>query len=88
MKCAFAALLAVLSAQAVVPSVRVVAAIEIVCGANLEHRTEKQTPREARLIRADSRVRRNAPAYVSRIRPEPDTAALFQRPPPSTSFFS
>ena len=82
MKYAFAALLALLSTQAVVPSVRVAAAIEMVCGANLGHRAEEQTPREARRIRVDVQIRQNATAYVSRTGPEPDTAALFQRPPP------
>ncbi len=78
MKYAFAALLALLSTQAVMPSARAVAAIEMACGSE----TEKQTPREARRIRADAPGRQDAPVYVSRTRPEPDTAALFQRPPP------
>ncbi len=87
-KYAFAALLALLSTQAVAPCMRVVAAIEMVCGANLEHRAKEQTPEEARRVRMDVQVRRSAPTYVSRTRPEPDTAALFQRPPPLSFLFS
>jgi hypothetical protein len=48
-KYVFAALLALLSTQAAVPSVRVVTAIEIVCRTE----AEQQAPREARRIRAD-----------------------------------
>ena len=88
MKYAFAALLALLSTQAVAPSVRGVAAIEMVCSIHLEDRTEKQTPRNARRIRANVQVLRSARPYVSRTRPEPDTAALFQRPPPRSSLFA
>jgi hypothetical protein len=78
----FAALLALLSAQAAVPSVRVVAAI--VCCTE----AEQQTPREARRARAEVQVREPAPAYVSLAKPEPDTAVLFQRPPPALSLFA
>jgi hypothetical protein len=84
MKYAFAALLALLSTQALLPSFRVAAAIEIVCSKE----AEKRTPRETRSIQADAKVRQDAPAYVSRTRPAPDTAALFQRPPPLSSLFS
>jgi len=80
----FAALLALLSAQAAVPSVRFAAAIENVCCTE----AEQQTPREARLTRADVQVPKPAPAYVSLAKPEPDTAVLFQRPPPTPSLFS
>jgi hypothetical protein len=79
MKCAFVALLALLSAQAGVPSARVVTAIEMVCA----NEAKEQTPQETRRSGAGVRVLQSAPAYASRIRPEPDTAALFQRPPPS-----
>jgi hypothetical protein len=88
MKYAFAALLALLSTQAVAPTVRVAAAIEMACGANLEHRTEKQSPCEARRVGADAQVLQSTPAYVSRAIPAPDTAALFQRPPPLSLVFS
>jgi hypothetical protein len=83
-KYAFAALLALLSTQAAVPSIRVVTAIEVVCRTE----AEQQIPREARRVRADAQAPPPAPAYVSRIRPEPDAAVLFQRPPPSTSLVS
>ena len=83
-KYAFAALLALLSTQAVVQSVRIVTAIEIVCSTE----AEQQTPREARRIRADIQAGQPAPTYVSRTRPEPDAAVLFQRPPPTSSLSS
>ncbi|MGO4884357.1 MAG: hypothetical protein ACLP59_26580 [Bryobacteraceae bacterium] len=79
----FAALLALLSAQAGLPSVRVVTAIEISYCAE----TVQEIPREARKRRAHVRLPQTAPAYVSRIRPEPAAAALFQRPPPRPSLF-
>jgi hypothetical protein len=88
LKYAFAALLALLSTQAVVPSARAVAAIEMACSIHLEDRTEKQTPQDARRIRADIQVLQNARPYVSRTRPELDTAVLFQRPPPRSSLFA
>jgi hypothetical protein len=83
-KYAFAALLALLSTQAAVPSLRVVTAIEIVCRTE----AEQQTPREARHVRADLQAPPPAPPYLSRTKPEPDAAVLFQRPPPSTSLIS
>lgn len=83
-KYAFAALLALLSTQAVVPSVRVVTAIEIDCSTE----AEQQTPREARRIRSDIQAGQPAPTYVSRAKPEPDAAVLFQRPPPTSSLLS
>jgi hypothetical protein len=83
-KYVFAAMLALLSTQAAVPSVRVVAGIEIVWSSE----AEQQTPREARRIRVDIRAAQTAPAYVSRTGPEPDAAILFQRPPPTASLFS
>jgi hypothetical protein len=88
LKYAFVALLALLSAQAAVPFVRVVASIQILCSKGTEHADEKQTPQEARRIQANARVLQSAPAFVSRTRPEPDTAALFQRPPPLSFLFS
>jgi len=80
----FAALLTLLSAQAAVPSVRFVAAIEIVCCTEAEQRA----PGEAGSTRSDVQVCEPAPAYVSPATPEPDTAVLFQRPPPAPSLFS
>jgi hypothetical protein len=84
MKYAFAALLALLSTQAFVPSTRVVVCVEIVCG----NEAEEQTPQKAPPIRTDGQVRRNALNYVSRTIAAPDTAALFQRPPPLSFLFS
>ncbi|MGA3075865.1 MAG: hypothetical protein ABSG56_19530 [Bryobacteraceae bacterium] len=83
-KYVFAALLALLSTQAGVPSVRVVTAIEIVCRTE----AEQQTPREAPRPRAGRQVRQPAATYLSRTRPEPDAAILFQRPPPTPFLFS
>jgi hypothetical protein len=80
----FAALLALLSAQATVPSAHAVAAIEIVCRSE----AQQQLPSEARHIRADVPVRQSALAYASRTRPEPAAAVLFQRPSPPPSLFS
>jgi hypothetical protein len=88
MKYAFAALLALLSTQAVAPSVRMAAGIEMVCSIHLEDRTEKQAPRDALRIPADVQVLQSARPYVSRTRPEPDTAVLFQRPPPRFFLFA
>jgi hypothetical protein len=80
----FAALLALLSTQAVEPSVRVVAAVEIVCRSE----AEQQTPSDFRRTRADLPTRRPEPSYISQANPEPAAAFLFQRPPPSPSLFS
>jgi len=83
-KYVFAALLALLSTQAAVPSLRVVGAAEIVWCA----KAEQQVPREARRIRPQIPVGRPAPAYTSRTKPEPAGAGLFQRPPPTLFLFS
>ena len=83
MKYVFAAMLAFLSTQAVVPCPRILAAIEIVCRTGAE--AEQRTPREPGRIPAVRHRPPAAPAYASRTRPEPDAAALFQRPPPVTS---
>jgi hypothetical protein len=80
----FAALLALLSTQAVVPSVRVAATIEIVCRSE----AEQQIALETRCIPADIPLPQPALTYVSRIRLEPDAAVLFQRPPPQSSLIS
>lgn len=82
----FVALFALLSAQAVVPSVRVVATIEIVCRSEAE--AEQEIPREARRVPADAPILPSAVTYVSRTQPEPDASVLFQRPPPVSSLFS
>jgi hypothetical protein len=84
MKYAFAALLALLSTQAVALSVRVATAIEVV----YSNEAEQQAPREARRVLVNAPIRQATPAYVSRTRPEPYTPALFQRPPPLSSLCS
>ncbi|MGA2135484.1 MAG: hypothetical protein ABSH50_24610 [Bryobacteraceae bacterium] len=84
LKYVFAALLALLSAQAVAPSLRVVTTIEIVWRAE----ADQQAPQAARTIRKPAAALPAAPSYTSRVRPEPDAAVLFQRPPPATSLFS
>ena len=77
-KCVFAALLALVSAQAVVPSTRTLAPIEAVCGA-----LRKQSiPSESTRTQRDARVQQPAPAYSSRTTPVPDIAVLLPRPPP------
>ena len=80
----FAALLALLSTQAGVPSVRAVTAIEIVCRTQAEQRI----PREVRRTQTHTEFSQPANTYLSRTRPEPDAAILFQRPPPISSLFS
>jgi hypothetical protein len=83
-KYVFAALLALLSTQAAAPSLRVVGAAEIVWCAQ----AEQQAPREDRGIRMALPATQPALLYVSRTRPEPDAAVLFQRPPPTPFLFS
>jgi hypothetical protein len=83
-KYVFAAVLALLSTQAVVPSVRVVPAIEIVCGINLD----QQTPQDAPRIQTHTQARQPVPMYLLRVRPQLDAPNLFQRPPPRPSLFA
>ncbi|MGE5644373.1 MAG: hypothetical protein ACM336_01145 [Acidobacteriota bacterium] len=84
-KYVFAALLAFFSAQAGVPSALVAPAAEIVWCTE----AKKQAPREVALVRpAATPVPRPTPSYLSRTAPEPDSAVLFQRPPPAFSSFS
>ena len=83
LKYVFAALLTLLSAQAVVPCPRVIAAIEIVWGTEAEQQPAQETTSAPPVIQA----RRSALPYASRTRPEPDSAVLFQRPPPAGSLF-
>lgn len=79
-----AALLALLSTHAAVPSARLISAAEIVwCG-----ESEGQSSHEcAPLKRQERRVNHQPSAYESRILPAPDSAVLFQRPPPVSSLF-
>lgn len=82
-KYVFAALFALLSTQAVVPSVRVAPGIEIVCGTGVEQQIPNKTVRLVVRLRARPAV----PCYISHTRPEPDAPILFQRPPPHLSVF-
>lgn len=79
----FAALLALLSVQAVLPSARVVTSTRVLCRTE----AEQQAPREVRRRRATCPLRPPVPAFVSRALPTPDLAALFQRPPPASPRF-
>jgi hypothetical protein len=83
-KYVFAALLALLSTQAVVPSVRVAPGIEVVCGIDLE----QQTPRHAPRIQTHTQARQPVPMYLLRVRPQLDAPNLFQRPPPRPFLFA
>jgi hypothetical protein len=83
-KYVFAALLAVLSTQAVVPSVRVAPAIEIVCST----RAKQRIPQNTRNLAIARHTRPPVPAYISCARPEPSAPILIQRPPPPPSVFA
>src|SRR3954452_6716388 len=80
----FTALLALLSIHGVVPSAQVITPTVIIFRAE----AGQQISRGIRPLHRCQRVQPLAPFYVSRIRPEPDTAALFQRPPPKFPLFS
>jgi hypothetical protein len=79
----FAAMLALLSMQAAVPSVRIAAAVETVWV-----RAEQQAPRVVRRLRKVVRVRPSAPAYQSFVASQPDIVLSFQLPPPAFLFAS
>jgi len=83
-KCLFAALLAMLSAQAVVPRTRIATDIEAVCHTD----TKQQSPRVVTGAPTDLEPRSPLPVYTSRTQAGPDIAALFQRPPPNFFFVS
>jgi len=80
----FAALLALLSTQAVVPVRRADAAIEIAWCRD----AEQQTPSEVLSTQPTIAARQSPPVYASHTRLAPDAAVLFQRPPPSLSLFA
>ncbi|HWD99100.1 MAG TPA: hypothetical protein VG345_08690 [Bryobacteraceae bacterium] len=84
LRCVFAALVAVLMAQAAAPSTRVVTTIEIVWTAGIE----QQAPQKLVSVRTNHAVRRESSSYVSQTRLAPDLNDLFQRPPPSASPFA
>ena len=82
-KYVFAALLALLLPQTAGPCFKVAAGVEIANSTG----ARQQAPREARLapcleLQASQPA---APSYRSQTRPEPEIAALFQRPPPGPS---
>lgn len=79
-KYAFAALLALLSTQALVPSERLVATIGVLCAIPLEDKTETENPRDARRIQVGPQVLQRARVYVSWIGSESDIDVLFRRP--------
>jgi len=81
----FTALLALFSAQAAMPSAHVVSAAGIIWCA--ETQQEKQSE-DIRRAGAPGRTQQPLPSYRSRTLAEPDSAVLFQRPPPATSLFS
>jgi hypothetical protein len=82
----FAAMLALLVTQAPTPSVRVVAAFEIVWLAQSEvrQRAPRKIPRPART----SPDRREPQAYVSLEASAPDVVLIYQLPPPVSTFAS
>jgi hypothetical protein len=83
-KYVFAALLAMLSAQAAVPSRHLASPAQIVWCAE----TEQQAAEQIQPVRVVRRERLSAVDYTSRVSAPPDSAALFQRPPPGTSLFA
>lgn len=86
----FAAMLALLATQAPVPSVRVVAAFEIVWLAQslAQSDVRQRAPRSIRRTARTTRERRQPQAYVSLVDSEPDVVLVYQLPPPVPSFAS
>jgi hypothetical protein len=82
----FAAMLALLATQASMPSVRVVAAFEIVWLAQSEVR--QRAPRKIQRTARTTPDRRKPLAYVSLVASEPDVVLIYQLPPPVSSFAS
>jgi len=80
----FAALLALLSAHAAVPSRHLESPEQIVWCAE----TEQHAAEPASAIRVERREQPAIVEYTSRITAPPDAAALFQRPPPANSLFA
>ncbi len=79
----FAALLALLSAQAAVPSRHVESTAKIVWCAE----TEQQAIEQVRRVRTTQTAPPAVVEYTSHITVPPDAAVLFQRPPPASSLF-
>jgi len=79
----FAALLALLSTQTALPSRHVSAREQIVwCAEN-----ERQAAEPIRPARVEQRAPLAVGGYTPHVCAPPDTAVLFQRPPPSNSLF-
>jgi len=81
----FTALLALFSAQAAVPSAHVVSAAGIIWCAETQRETQSE---EIRRAAVPVSTLPQLLSYCSRTLAEPDSAVLFQRPPPATSLFS
>jgi hypothetical protein len=79
----FAALLALLSAQAAVPSRHLESPARIVWCAE----TEQQATEQVRRGRTGQAASPAVAEYTSHISAPPDAAVLFQRPPPAISLF-
>ncbi len=83
----FAAVLALLSTQAGVPSVRVVTALEMVWQCQTEsQQSVKQFRREPASIESEARSVSASPLCISFVKPEPDLVLSFQLPPPASLF--
>ena len=86
MKLVFAAMLALLATQASMPSVRVVAAFEVVWLVQSEVR--QRAPRKIQRTARTAPVRREPQAYVSLVASGPDLVLIYRLPPPVSSFAS
>jgi hypothetical protein len=86
MKLVFAAMLALLATQASLPSVRVVAAFEIVWRAQNEVR--QRAPRKIHRAIRIAPDHRDPHSYISRAASAPEVVRAYQLPPPSSSFAS
>jgi hypothetical protein len=76
-----AAMLALLSSQAAVPSFSAVAAFEVVCRTQAEQKTPRVRP-----VGPALRNRPAQPEYVSFVGCETDRILLYQLPPPVSPF--
>jgi len=83
-RCLFAALLAFLTTQPVATSPRVSQSVSIVWSAQ----SEQQAPHELHRAPAPGFAAPADSTYVSRLRPAPESAVLFQRPPPQPLLFA
>ncbi len=79
----FAVLLTLMTAQAAVPTTRVMSGVEIV----YSDKAEQQAPRNIACLELRERVPNPAPAHQSWIGTERGTPVLFQRPPPALFLF-